>query len=210
MVLLYQEVKQLEDQFMQHFSCIKLRRLDIDPETRAVNVTAYSVTLKTLGYIPVKMGYVWGAFNCSHCLLTSLHNAPHTVSISFNCEGNKLSSLEHGPRKVEGIYNCADNKLHDFRHAAAHVRMEFRGSNQALGSLKSLEGLPTSASLIRITYESELPLLRLIEHKRFIVEQSPNPVIQDILEKYQGQGKPGALKAAAELIKSGYKGNARW
>jgi hypothetical protein len=38
---------------------------------------------------------------------------------------------------------------------------------------------------------------------------APQPV-SDIIHKYLGQGKAGALKAAAELIKAGYKDNARW
>jgi hypothetical protein len=35
-------------------------------------------------------------------------------------------------------------------------------------------------------------------------------VVNEIMTKYEGQGKPGAIKAAAELIRAGYKENARW
>jgi hypothetical protein len=200
----------LLDKFHEHFDVTGLNKLWVHPHTRDIHVTAYGVRLKTKGAIPIKLGVVWAHFSCANSGLTSLHNAPHTVSVGFDCSGNLLTSLEHGPTICDGKYNCSNNQLHDFKGASTQVRMGFDGSDQAPSTLKSLEGLPTSASMITITYEPHLPLLRLIEHKRFTLEQAPDTVIQKILEKYQGQGKGGAIKAAAELARAGYKDNARW
>jgi hypothetical protein len=41
------------------------------------------------------------------------------------------------------------------------------------------------------------------------VMNAPTPIVE-ILNKYVGQGKSGAIKCAAELIKAGFKDNARW
>jgi hypothetical protein len=38
----------------------------------------------------------------------------------------------------------------------------------------------------------------------------PVEPVNSIMNKYLGQGKPGAIKCAAELIKAGFKDNARW
>jgi len=34
--------------------------------------------------------------------------------------------------------------------------------------------------------------------------------VSTIMNNHAGQGKPGAIKAAVELIRAGYKENARW
>jgi hypothetical protein len=40
--------------------------------------------------------------------------------------------------------------------------------------------------------------------------RSKGVVATHIIEAHRGQGKAGAIKAAAQLIKAGFKENARW
>jgi hypothetical protein len=125
-------------------------------------------------------------FACDHNLLTSLEGAPHTVGGNFSCWSNKLTNLEGGPTQVTGRYDCRRNPL------------------------KSLQGLPPLITdQLELDYKKDLPLLRLLNFPKKININAPKQVI-NILAAYKGQGKPGAIKAAVELIRAGFKENAKW
>jgi hypothetical protein len=207
----------------QSFGLHKPKSIRVDPDTGVIDVEAKYVNLKVRGHIPVKLGVVRGDFDCSGCYLTDLTNAPHTVTGSFRCNNNLLTTLQHGPQNV-GItmgnlnsetYYCGDNPLADLTDLPA----QFNGRLQLfyldaskLQQLKSLAGLPASCWVADVSYKPDLGLLRLIELPVAYVRDQWGNIhpITEIIRKYKGQGKPGALKAAAELIKAGYKGNARW
>jgi hypothetical protein len=88
--------------------------------------------------------------------------------------------------------------------------------------LNSLEGYPLSHTpeMASMSYLSNLPMLRLLNSKQITLyphadrdtdeEQLKVDQVSDILNKYAGGGKPGAIKCAGELIKAGFKDNARW
>jgi len=86
--------------------------------------------------------------------------------------------------------------------------------NQMGMGLESVDGLPPDARLVDITYQKHLPMLKLIRQKQVNIRTPLTgdlmTVITDILNDHAGSGKPGAIKAAAKLIKAGYKDNARW
>jgi hypothetical protein len=179
----------------------------IDPETGIVDVEGGVILAKPLRKFPVQFGTVTGKFTCSDNRLESLVGAPHTVGDIFGCTKNRLTSLVGGPQWVGGGFLCSLNQLTSLVGAPDHVGRSLQISDNPL---KSLNGMPVELKgSIWLDYHKDLPLLRLLGVPDFMLSYAPNPV-GAILDKYKSQGKPGALKAAAELIRAGFKGNARW
>lgn len=190
----------------------------------------YNMTLKTLKGAPQRVGR---DFNCESNLLTSLEHGPRHVSGSFSCAHNKgILSLAHAPahvganfncyrcglttlegvcEQIDGWFDCAYNQLTSLAHAPRQVTDLFDCGNNPL---VSMQGAPDIMGSIEITYDSQLPLLRCLHAQlgiQFNVgDEYPPRVVQDLLEKYMGSDKSGMIKCAVELIKAGYKANARW
>ncbi len=163
--------------------------------------------LTTLAGCPQHVG---DNFDCSSNMLTSLEFAPVTVGKGFRCSNNQLTSLEHAPSYVPGTFNCANNLLIDLQHAPHSVRLDMSCYGNPL---TSLEGAPEQ--VVRtwwITYDAQLPLLRTLSAQeiQFFNMTEKSQQVAAILNKYMGQGKAGAIRAAAELAKAGFKGNAKW
>ena len=126
------------------------------------------------------------------CVLTSKCNTLpvkfNKVSGGFRCNNNQLTSLQGAPTSVGGSFYCAGNKL------------------------TTLEGVPQSVSGdFYCEYDSSLPLLRLLfikNLKLIIINDAPEDVV-NCLNRYIGKGPGGALACAAELIKAGFRKNAR-
>ena len=158
----------------------------IDPFTGVVDVDG-DVVLKrgNTKKLPVKFGTVSGYFYCYGKNLVSLSGSPRHVGGDFDCYDNQLTSLEGAPNHVGDVFRCVYNPL------------------------TSLEGAPDHVHMFSCSYSKLLPVLRLIAYPYVTLLGSPSEV-EDIIIKYAGQGKPGALRAAAELIRAGYKENARW
>jgi hypothetical protein len=76
--------------------------------------------------------------------------------------------------------------------------------------------MPDNLKVIAFTWREYLPLLQSLkaeEVKLYTTDSttvSPALTCYKILSKYAGEGKPGAIRAAAELVKEDLKGNARW
>lgn len=184
-------------------------------EDGSVNVQGDVVLMKhTNGNIPVKFGVVEGEFRAISKGLTSLINAPDTCD-SLIVSSNLLTSLEYCPVYLN-ILNVENNKLTNFEHAPEQVDTIFAFNNP----LTSLTGLPDSdfEYHINITYSENLPLLQLVNAESVNIGSpglgyerlKPYEPVNSIINKYTGQGKAGAIKAAAELVKAGFKDNARW
>jgi hypothetical protein len=150
------------------------------------------------GRLPIKFGRVDGDFDVTNTGLRTLEGAPHTVGDTFMCGGNSLTNLMHGPQSVKYLYAIYGNPL------------------------VSLDGFPTSPApeVVSLMYSQHMPLLRLLTcneirllpplHDDSIETEHMVNNIDNILNTHAGAGKPGALKAAGELIRAGYKDNARW
>ena len=166
--------------------------------TDSVIVRARGRNVFPNGKLPVKFGTVMGDFDVVNIGLTTLEGAPHTVGEAFMCSANKLTTLEHGPQSVGHMYVIGTNPL------------------------TTLDGYPTGQGpdMMSMSYMHDLPLLRLLSSMRITLYPHPDrdstqeqytvDQISGILNKYTGSGKPGALKCAGELIKAGFKENARW
>lgn len=214
------ERAELLKEFDRCFDAVQLMRVWVDDNIPIVNVKCYSLTLKVKGSIPIPMGVVTGHFDCGERALTSLENAPLTVMGNFDCHGNYLKSLEGGPTSVGssslggGTYSCSYNFLKNFEGAPKEFSGYFVGVGQMGTALESIDGLPPDARMVEITYQKDLPLLKLLKQKRTNVRTHITgermDLLSDILEKYAGQGQSAALVCAAELADAGYKDNARW
>jgi hypothetical protein len=160
------------------------------------SVTLRDPLLKLYSPLPIKFGHVSGNFNISlnaQYHLFNLENFPHTVEGNFRVQAPRMTSLQGAPRHVGGV--CAILSK----------------------SLMSLEHLPKTYARMRLEYTPHLPLLRLVDEQVVYWNYSPEyggmlrgTVATSIIERHRGEGKTGALKAAAELIRAGFKENARW
>lgn len=190
----------------------------------------YNMTLKTLKGAPHRVGR---DFNCESNLITSLTHAPAHISGSFSCASNKgLQSLAHAPAHVganfncarcslttlegvgdtiDGWFDCSHNKLTSLDHAPREVTDLFDCSDNPL---TSMQGAPDLMGTIEITYHKQLPLLRCLNAQLGINfvggDEYPPAPVDNILNRYGGAGKAGAIKCAVELVKAGYKDNAKW
>jgi hypothetical protein len=181
----------------------------------------------------VQFGHIAGNFSCAHGKLESLQGSPHTVDGYFICNHNKITSLEGAPQRVGKHFACARNQLTSLKGATQQVGESFYcGGNQLenlLGMpsrihgklacyenpLTSLEGMASEGvSELVISYDPHLPLLRVLQAKdvRFEPESGVGSEVEDILHdpRWLGHGKSKAMLCAAELLRAGYKGNARW
>ena len=207
--------------FKQSFKCEDLKSVSVDDQTQQVNVTAGRVVMRVKGHIPVKLGVVIGGFDCSNCELQNLNNGPHTITESFSCSNNNLTTLQDGPLHVGSkdqyiyIYSCGDNPLINFKGMPS----DFTGrvianysSNHGLPQLQSVDGIPATCRNLELSYSPTLPMLKLLELNLITIYDHGFKVhpITYILTQYKGQGKAGAIKAAVEMIRAGYKENARW
>ena len=166
------------------------------------------------GRIPVKFNLVSGHFKAINMGLVSLSNIPDECSELF-LTNNQLTDLDDCPPYLITL-DVSNNKLKNFVNGPESAH-EITAYNNPLSSL---EGLPDEYDEleINITYDAHLPLLRLINSTKVRVGHpgsgykrlQPFEPVNTIINKYLGQGKSGALKAAAELVRAGYKENARW
>ena len=135
--------------------------------------------------------HVGGSFYCYTCdNLTSLQGAPTYVGGNFMAFKCQLTSLQGAPRVIKGGFDVGENPLENYDH------------------------LPEVCASLIVPYIKHAPILRLLVYPevqfRFNPAQEPYSSVKEIMHKYAGQGKPGAIRAAAELIRAGYKENARW
>lgn len=186
-------------------------------EDGGVNVDGHVVLIKTppKGIIPVKFGIVDGIFSADNKGLVSLRNSPDHCENLF-VRSNRLTSLEHCTIYTN-ILGVDNNLLTSLAHAPEQV-----GEISAFNNpLTSLVGLPEDSDIpftVELTYDAHLPLLRLIHAEKVHVGHpgggyarlKPFEPVNSIINKYVGQGKPGAIKAAAELVRAGFRDNARW
>jgi hypothetical protein len=171
-----------------------------------VNVDGSIRLKKSCAELPVQFGEVTNLFICDRKGLTTLKGSPRNVH-DFDCSHNNLTSLKGGPWHVDGDFNCSSNRLTHLTGAPIHVG---RSLGVGFNPLISLTGIPEHVrGSVWVVPTPQLGILRLCTYDRVDV-MGWNPELAAIIQKYEGQGKPGALKAAAELVRAGFKDNARW
>jgi hypothetical protein len=161
--------------------------------------------------LPVHFGEVGGSFKANMRKLTTLVGSPHTVGHQFICWGSPITSFQGGPKKVGAEVYARDCQLTDLI-GTPECTILFVQNNP----LKSLAGMPENLDKFGFTFNPHLPMLKSLQAKKislYAQEGLDTPLAltcYKILDKYVGEGKPGAIKAAGELIKAGLKDTARW
>lgn len=154
---------------------------------------------------PLHFGIVTGTADLGILNLEDLQGAPKVVGGDFNCSMNVLTSFEHGPTMVGGGLNAS-----------------------GMPTLVSLNGFPQSIgmkaktdTLVDLDWNPNLPLLKIVlcemnlanARKPLKLNRAPDDLLL-AMNRHIGQPTPGARRRAAiacslELIRAGYKGNAR-
>jgi hypothetical protein len=204
-----------------------------------VNVVGDVVFTNSINHLKVQFGTVSGDFKRSAVSLptprlNSLVGFPRKVTGSVSVARSRISDLTHAPNQVGGsfwAYHCAN--LISLHGAPRWVGGDFKAYNCALTSLKgaplmvkgifevrgnpleNYDHVPEGCAAVIVPYNKSAPILRLLVYPEVTftwdgVTPQAHPAVDHIMRKYAGQGKPGAIKAAAELIRAGYKENAKW
>jgi hypothetical protein len=186
----------------------------IDPVTGIVNVQG-DVQLRMdslVTKLPVSFGTVTGNFWCIRAKLLTLKGAPRTVGRDFWCYENDLKSLAGAPDHVGGELDVRFCSLKNFVGAPAHVGGDFFARRNPV---ESLDGLPDHIpGELDFDYAPNLHMLRsLVAHKVDVPNDYDDPRVNQlnqILNRHAGKGRSGAIACAAELIRAGFRENARW
>jgi hypothetical protein len=141
--------------------------------------------------IPYTFGEVSGNFECYGIMLKDLTGTPRRVGGKFDAGRNPLTSLKGGPEWVGGGYHVDScNDLVDVQDVAAHVGQEFEISwNKHLRLLKPF----MNSQSVRL----HTPRFSSWEDDQQMKQ------VQDILDDHAGEGRAGAIKVAAKLIRMG-------
>jgi hypothetical protein len=167
--------------------------------------------LTSLAGAPTKVG---GDFSCSNNQLTSLEGAPKKVGGDFYCDDNQLTSLVGAPMEVGGDFYCDDNQLTSLEGAPTIVGGNFWCNHNPL---TSLEGIPRSINgRFAITVNATTPLLKILTVEGITEFCFLKPNTHDrihelgsLFEEFYGQGARGRLLCGIEMLKMGYRRNAR-
>jgi hypothetical protein len=161
--------------------------------------------------------------NCNNNHLKNLVGAPLHVD-TFKCEENPLESIEGMPAVAMMWITIKHNGLTSIKGVKFSSARGYDFTGNMLTSLEGFENL-TARDYIVVTYHSNLPLLRCVNFKADIFGFGDNDgqdnglnQIQDITNKYAGKGIGISNKEKHkliydfqyELIKTGFKGNAKW
>jgi hypothetical protein len=196
------DAKHIELLLRQHFIINGSYEIDAQGE---VSITGSVAVRSTIKQLPVSFAHVSKNFRCERNHLVTLAGAPRSVGGDFWCQENLFTSLEHSPVTVGGSFVCHNNQLSTLQGAPRSVGGTF---NCAHNPLQSIQHAPDADTLI-FNYEPHMPLLQILKYKNTVMFEAPQDV-RIILNKYVGTGKKGALACAAELIRAGYRENARW
>lgn len=158
--------------------------VDDTTHPQSIQVEGHVRLHKTVSQLPYVFTQVH--FISTHRDLTTLVRFPRKVGRDLYLGGNQLTDLTGAPDQVGGSITMVDNPL------------------------SSLVGFPPLVGdTVRITWQRDLPLLRLIQAPLIVIWDAPDAV-EEILNKYAGKGKSHMLNCAMELKKAGYVGNAAW
>lgn len=167
---------------------------------------------KNMGFspheLPVAFGHVKGNFSINTNGLKSLKGCPNIVDGHFDCDQNDLVDLQGAPEHTGSFYARSCNLT-----SSKGVSKTINGGLYIWGNtLKKMDHLPLKAQIISMDYHEKMPLLGCLAtvDKSVLLSGDVPVLVQQIVDKYAGKGRSGALLAAAELIRAGYKEHAQW
>ena len=180
------------------------------------SITCYGSDISQL---PFRISSVSGDMIMRNCPnLTTFKGFPRQVKGSLRLNNTGISSLGGCPDQVLGpefrVTNSRLTSLQGLPHFQRSMIISFVGN-----PLKSLEGIYEGLSSIVVSYDPDLPVLRLLlaQHSAVVSgdiddfnSRIPGEEITRIINKNKGQGPAGILMCASELTEAGYEGNAEW
>lgn len=178
-----------------------------DDLTVSIKCKALHYRLPKLQELPVTFRHIQGNVYLRDLGLTTLKGLPDHIQGSLNVSNNQLHTLLHAPRRVEDDFNCSNNKLTSLKHGPEYVGGAYMANADGLQELKGMAS--HIGVFVGVDYNEHMGLLRCLVADTIFVDFAPDE-LKDILYKYKGEGRPGAIKCAVELIRAGYKENARW
>ena len=160
--------------------------------------------LKSLEGCPM---YVSGDFICSHNLLTSLQGAPLEAS-NLDCSHNLLTSLEGcTPDCFEIVCN---NNLLTSLETCPPTEQLWATDNP----FQHFRNTPSHIDEVTITWRKDLPLLGLLTVKTIHIQNPADKEsmedLEQIMNKYAGQGRRAMFACQKDLEDAGFRDNARW
>lgn len=173
---------------------------ETDPENPIIHVQGdvklkWQVTLIPDNVrLPYTFGEVSGNFDCHGTGIQYLTGSPRRVGGNFYAGWNPIINLQGGPDWVAGDYNVrACVNLTQVSHVAHHVGGEFV-----------------------VVWRKQMGMMKPLIHSRRVNLQKPPQYstwddihdmqrVQTVFDEQAGTGRAGALKAAGELIRMGYK-----
>jgi hypothetical protein len=180
-------------------------------------------TMHELMNIPVKIAYVRTNFSVEGCSnLSNLENGPEEVG-DFTCDSSSIESFKYGPKIVNKTMYCCQcpflSSLDGFpEYIADDAIMCF---NPLLPLGWDFPYINNIGRRLYISYHKDLPLLRLLspdyKNSKIYVQwgglaNEEEEQVKGILSKYDNNPtwKKSVVDCQYELIKAGFKGNAKW
>ena len=164
--------------------------------------------------LPLQFNEVKGDFTVQSSGLDSLQGCPRVVLGDFNCAENPITDLQGAPQFVGGRFLCIETNITNLVGGPVEVHGEYVCRYNP--HVTSLEGLPRLVKKsLDIPYSRDLPMLRtlLVQETTEISlwgsrERYPD-IVKDILNKYKSKGWGAMVPCARELIRAGFRGNAK-
>ena len=204
--------------------------LEVDPDGRIRTIGSVRMKYPAEdGKLPVRFS-VTGDFYIQGMNISDLEGCPDECQ-TFWAASNPLTDLRGGPQHVSGDYIVNGCGLTRLDGIAKYIYADLRIFNNSLDSLDGLADVNVHSYVlatdnpitrlrdlprcyqIMLTWSPRIPVLRMVvNNKRPEIrfsEPSIPPGFNEIMDRYENQG-PGALSACAtELIKAGFRGNAK-
>ena len=163
--------------------------------------------IKTLQGFPKFVGKYC---NCTDNELKSLEGLPEQLDCDFDCSKNHIETLYGAPKIINGDFDCSYNRLTSLEYSPQFVNGNYDCS---YNTITSLNGIPkvVKGSIIISSYH-DLPLLKLLTvsdvkyidilNSVYLTELFTKALkIKNISNR--------VMKVAFELMRSGYKSNAK-
>ena len=209
----------------------------LNPATDFVIADDGLITMKTTcvgyrriakGVLPFKFKEAHSDFIVAGMKLKSLEGCPMYVSGDFHCEQNLLTSLQGAPLEAEHL-DCSHNLLTSLEGCTPDC-FEIVCNNNLLTSLETcppteqlwatdnpfqhFRNTPSHIDEVTITWRKDLPLLGLLTVKTIHIQNPADKEsmedLEQIMNKYAGQGRRAMFACQKDLEDAGYGENARW
>lgn len=173
-----------------------------------------NLSKRGLVQLPLRFDWVTDDFWCHNNSLTSLEGSPKKC-LNFNCQTNSLTSFVGSPRECSN-FTAYDNSVTSIEGMPEIINGRCDISQNKITSLhnihKVIRQLNGTLYVDSGNIKSCVLGLLLIPGQFRVgddVRRGHGTTWKDIINRHQGQGKNGVMRAQGELIDAGYRDLAR-